>query len=101
MQNMKKKVTDNKQEQRYELPVEGYICYIDYMKPEEGVVCLTHTEIPFAIQNKGYGNELVEAVLTEIEQEGAKVVPLCGFVASYIEKHPQWMVLVADGIEEV
>jgi predicted GNAT family acetyltransferase len=44
---------------------------------------------------------LVEEVLQMIKQEGERVVPLCGFVAGYIEKHPRWMSLVAEGIKEV
>ncbi len=100
--NVKKNpVTDNKQKERYEMRIDNHLCYIDYMRPEQGIVCLTHTEIPRAIQNRGYGTTLVEGVLKEIERGGDKVVPICGFVARYIEKHPRWMRLVADGIEAV
>ncbi len=94
-------VTDNKLKERYEIRVDRHLCYIDYMKPEKGIVCLTHTEIPRQIQNRGYGSILVEGVLDEIERRGEKVVPLCGFVAEYIERHPEWMRLVADGVETV
>jgi predicted GNAT family acetyltransferase len=94
-------VTDNKSKERYEMPVDHYLCFIDYMRPEKGIVCLTHTDIPRAIQNQGYGTILVEEVLRMIEKGGDKVVPICGFVAGYIERHPHWMSLVADGIEAV
>ena len=33
--------------------------------------------------------------LTDIREQGSKVIPQCGFVASYIRRHPEWQELVA------
>ncbi|MCD8186215.1 MAG: N-acetyltransferase, partial [Rikenellaceae bacterium] len=61
-----------------------------------GDYALTHTGIPANLRGQGIGSELVEAALEYIDGEGMKVIPLCGFVASYIEEHPQWERIVSD-----
>jgi predicted GNAT family acetyltransferase len=36
-------------------------------------------------------------VLDALRAEGSKVVPRCGFVAAYVERHPEYRDLLADG----
>lgn len=92
------KVTDNKKEHRYELNHDGYTAFIEYIRTQGGDVNLTHTEVPYAIQNQGVGRELVKQTLQMIKDNGEKVVPLCGFVAAYIRRNPEWKSIVKEGI---
>lgn len=96
---MKKyQLIDNTQDQCYEFRIDGEVAKIDYMKTPNGEVALTHTEVPRNLQGQGIGQALVESVLTHIEDEGLKVVPLCGFVIGYIRKNPQWKRVVLEGV---
>lgn len=81
---------DNQEQNRYELHIDKYIALIEYIKTKNGEIYLTHTEVPEALEGKGIGSQLVKKVLMDIEQKGLRLIPLCSFIASYIQKHPEW-----------
>jgi len=88
---------NNKEEKRYEYKVGEYYPYIEY-KFRDNDIYLTHTIIPSALRNQGIGTQLVKNVLEDIDKQGYKVIPLCGFVASYMKKNPEWMHLLKEGM---
>ncbi len=88
----------NKAHHRYEFKVDGMTPTIEYIVTEGGNIYLVHTEIPYALAGRGIGTALVCAVLEDIERQGLKVVPLCGFVVGYIGKNPEWKRLLKEGI---
>ena len=97
-EEMKKyELIDNERDMCYEFHVDGEIAKIDYMKTRDGGIALTHTEVPYTLQGQGIGHALVEACLEEIDRQGKKVVPLCGFVHGYIQENPQWKRIVMEG----
>ncbi|MDR3819547.1 MAG: GNAT family N-acetyltransferase, partial [Bacteroides sp.] len=51
-----------------------------------------------SLGGKGVGSQLAEKVLSDIERQGLRLVPLCPFVAGYIHKHPEWKRIVMRGI---
>ena len=57
---------------------------------------LVYSEVPEALRGKGYGSIMMEAVLKAVEQEGYKVVPICGYIKSYFSKHQEWQHLLAQ-----
>lgn len=89
---------NNEVQKQYEFHIDRHIPLIEYIINKDGNVYLTHTEVPRALGGRGIGTQLVEKTLTDIENHGFKVVPLCPFVAGYIKKNPEWKRLVADGI---
>jgi len=80
-------LTDNTALHRFELPMEGLTGFVTYRR-SPGVVTLLHAEVPAAIGGRGYGSRLAAAVLDQLRAEGVKVVPVCGFIAHYIQQHP-------------
>ena len=44
----------------------------------------------------GFGSKLVRGVLDALCAEGAKIVPRCGFVAAYVERHPEYRGLLVE-----
>lgn len=89
---------DNVEAKQYEFHVGNYIPKIEYIKTNTGDIYLTHTEVPAELEGKGIGGQLVKKVLSDIEQKGLRLVPLCPFVAGYIQKHPEWRKIVMRGI---
>ena len=55
-----------------------------------GVVTLVHTEVPEALGGRGLGGRLARLVLEAVRAEGAKVVPVCPFIAAWMKKHPEF-----------
>lgn len=92
------KLTDNKDKKQYEFHIASFIPKIEYIKNNNGEIYLTHTEVPIELGGRGIGSELVKQVLEDIEKQGLRLVPLCPFVASYIQKHPEWKRIVMKGI---
>lgn len=90
----KHKLTDNAAMGQYEFDIDGQLAVIEYIKPREGVIYLTHTYVPDSLSGQGIGTELVEAVLEDVKRQGLSLVPQCEFVAQYIMRHPEWEELV-------
>lgn len=83
-------VVDVPEESRYELRVgRERVGLADY-SVDGDVVTIPHTEVDPAHGGKGFGGILVRGALDDIRSKGAKVVPTCPFVDSWITKHPDY-----------
>ncbi len=80
---------DNLIEERYEINVDGHTALIEYTR-EPGVVVLTHTYVPPALEGCGVASQLTRAVLEDIRSKGLLVESQCSFVTTYITRHPEW-----------
>lgn len=89
---------DNKEKKQYEFHIEKYTPKIEYIKSETGEIYLTHTEVPVALEGQGIGSQLIKKALEDIKSQGLRLVPLCPFVAGYIQKNPEWRSIVMRGI---
>ncbi len=68
---------------------------IDY-RLRDRVVDMVHTETDPAHGGQGYGSLLVKGALDDVRRIGGlKVKPTCPFVATYIERHPEYQDLLA------
>jgi predicted GNAT family acetyltransferase len=89
-------VTDNKEQGRFELAVDGSTAILQYME-RDGALYLTHTEVPPELEGKGIGGRIVKHALDDARSRGIKVAPWCAFVRAYIERHPEYQSLVLEG----
>ena len=87
-------IHDNTAAQRYELPVGNQIAFINYRRTD-GVVILTHAEVPAGLNGRGIGSALVKASLDMLRSQQQKVIPQCPFIAIYIQRHPEYAELLA------
>ena len=92
------KLIDNVALHQYEFRIGDLIPRIEYIKTKNGEIYLTHTQVPSAQQGKGVGSSLVRLALEDIERQQLRLVPLCPFVAGYVQKHPEWKRLVMEGV---
>ena len=92
------KLIDNVALHQYEFRIGDLITRIEYIKKKNGEIYLTNTEVPSALEGKGVGSSLVRLALEDIERQQLRLVPLCPFVAGYVQKHPEWKRLVMEGI---
>jgi uncharacterized protein len=56
---------------------------------------LLHTEVPDALEGRGYGAALAKAALEYAAAENMKVIPSCPFVSTYVKRHPEHAGLLA------
>jgi predicted GNAT family acetyltransferase len=88
-------VTDNADQSRFELPVDGNTAVLQYME-RDGALYLTHTEVPPEMEGRGIGSRIVKHALDEAKRRGMKVAPRCPFVRAYIDRHPEYASLVLE-----
>ena len=74
---------------RFAVHVDGETSVLDYHLSADKVV-FTHTGVPTALGGRGIGSRLVKAGLDWAREQGLRVRPLCPFVSSYIQRHPEY-----------
>jgi predicted GNAT family acetyltransferase len=86
-------IVNNRTKHRYELAVDGHIA-ATYYEIAGPVVTFVHTEVPPELGGKGIGSKLIGGALDQVRSEGLKVVAQCPFVKAFIDKHPDYAVLL-------
>jgi predicted GNAT family acetyltransferase len=71
------------------------VAFVAYCQDGDRIV-LTHTEVPEALAGQGIGSQLIRGVLDHLRATAVTVVPLCEFVAAYIERHPEYRDMLPD-----
>lgn len=89
-------IQENKGQRQFETTVDGHPARIEYIRQPDKIF-LTHTEVHPALEGKGIGSQLIKQVLEQVEAENLKLIPLCPFVAAYLQRHPEWQRLLAPG----
>ncbi len=79
---------------RFQARVDGQLCVADY-RLNDGVMAVTHTEVPPALQGRGIAAALVRALLDHAAAHGLKVRPLCSYARTYMQRHPETAALIA------
>jgi len=80
---------------RFELRLDGErIGELAYRQRNDRIA-FTHTNVDPAYEGRGFGSRLAEAALDDARRQGLAVVPLCPFIAWYIEQHPDYADVVA------
>ena len=86
-------IIHNESAKRFETSIDAHVGYISYQKRDDKLV-YDHTIVPQELGGRGVGSALVKYALNYARDNGKKVVPQCSFVASYIEKHPEYQDLL-------
>ena len=82
-------VRDNPDNHRFEIDLGDGSFAIAQYNLLEGKIMFTHTEVPPEHEGKGLGTKLIEAALASARERGLKVIPICPFFASYMQKHAE------------
>jgi predicted GNAT family acetyltransferase len=88
----------NEEGKQFELHVQGGIAFVEYYREGEKIF-LTHTETPVELRGKGVAAELIKRTLQCAKDNGLTVVPLCSYVAHYVNEHPEWIDVLSDGYQ--
>lgn len=88
----------NEEGKQFELHVQGGVAFVEYYREGEKIF-LTHTETPVVLRGRGIAAELIKRTLQCAKDNGLTVVPLCSYVAYYVNEHPEWIDVLSDGYQ--
>jgi len=89
-------VRDNPEARRYELVVDGEVAGEILYRRSPDRIALVHTEVSPALEGQGLGSRLVAGALDDVRAHGLHAVPICPFVRSYVQRHPEYGDLVVS-----
>jgi predicted GNAT family acetyltransferase/glutaredoxin len=93
-------VVDVPEANRYELRLDGRLVGLAAYHRRGDRIAFTHTEVDGSWEGRGLGGRLAATALDDAASKGLEVVPLCPFIAHYIERHPGYETLVAAGYRD-
>lgn len=83
-------VAHNPAQQRFERHVPGAPTpFLSYTRAGDHVV-FDHTSVPPELRGHGIAAELTRAALEHAREHHWRIVPACSYVATYINRHPEF-----------
>ncbi|MGH2785506.1 MAG: GNAT family N-acetyltransferase [Actinomycetota bacterium] len=83
-------IADVLEASRYEMHRGGErIGHLNYQR-SDGRMILTHVEVDPALEGRGLGSRLTEAVLQDFRTKGMTVIPECPFIVRFMREHPEY-----------
>jgi uncharacterized protein len=74
---------------KFYVTVDGHEAVIEYAKTGD-VYNLQHTFVPEELRGHGVADQLVQGALEEIRRQGARFMPTCPYIQSFLKRHPQY-----------
>jgi predicted GNAT family acetyltransferase len=89
-------VRDNPDQERYELLVGGSVVgEIRYHhRRSSDRIAFIHTEVSPELEGHGLASKLIAGALDDVRAHGLHVVPICPFVCTFLQRHPEYEDLV-------
>jgi uncharacterized protein len=95
MEGPELRIVDNEEARRFELWLGEELAGVMIYRSRPNALALIHTEVDPGFSGQGLGGKFVAAVLDQLRESEVKILPLCPFVSSYVERHPEYLDLVA------
>ena len=89
-------VQDEPERRRYVALVDGTVAGFAAYRLHGDRIVFTPTETADGFEGRGVGSALAAGALDRARSRGLDVVPLCSFIAGYIERHPAYADLVSS-----
>jgi uncharacterized protein len=87
-------VTDNLFEGRYEAQLDGQIVGVAEYELSDDLMILIHTNVEPTHQDQGIGGALARFIVNDARRRGLRVRPVCPFMGSWLDRHPDYADLV-------
>lgn len=75
---------------RYVAEIDGYYAEMTYSRASPRLIIIDHTGVPDGLRGKGVGQALALHAVEDARKGGWKIIPLCPFFKSQVERHPDW-----------
>jgi uncharacterized protein len=83
---MSEPIRDNIERSRYELEIDGQIVFANYRR-DGAMLSILHVEAPPPLRGTGAAGRLMQGIVESARATGAKIVPLCGYAATWLRRH--------------
>lgn len=83
-------VRSNTDARTYDAMVDGHEIGTLVYEPKGSMVVISHTVVEPEYRGIGIGSELVRQALDDFRKREMTVSNFCGFVATFIENHPEY-----------
>jgi predicted GNAT family acetyltransferase len=80
-------LVDNAARGRLEMSVEGLVVFADYRRQGDRLV-IDHVEAPVPLRGTGAAGRFMTALVGHARSNGLKLVPVCGYAAAWLARHP-------------
>lgn len=80
---------------RYELVADDQVVGFTEYETRGDTIVLRHTEVAAEHEGKGYGSTLAKQALDDVIAQGKKIAIRCGFIAAYVNRHPEYAAAIA------
>ena len=88
-------IRNNEGEHRYEAYVDGEQAGFAAYRLTGDTIVFTHTEVDDRFEGQGVGSTLARGALDDVRANSSRrVQPLCPFIRSWIDEHPDYADLV-------
>ena len=92
---MTHEIRHNEQQSQFETTIDGHTGYAAYDLEDPDRIVFTHTIVPKELEGRGIASAIVTHALNHAREKNLRVVPQCGYVASFIKRHPEYEDLLA------
>lgn len=82
-------ITFNTSENRYELSVDGQVVHADVRRDKDRLY-IDYVYAPPELRGKGAAGQFMTQLMVIVRAEQLKVVPICGYAASWLERHQEY-----------
>ncbi|HEY8933211.1 MAG TPA: GNAT family N-acetyltransferase [Rariglobus sp.] len=79
---------------RFVAEIDGHLAHTDYEIESDRMV-FTHTFVPPELRGRGVAEQLVRRALAHARARNLRVVPVCSYVAAFIQRHAEFRDLLA------
>jgi uncharacterized protein len=94
-------VTHNEQAHRFEATVDGLHALLTYRRFPDRIV-FPHAEVPAPLEGQGLAAKLTQTALDFARANQLRVVPLCPYVANFLQKYPEYQdLLSAEDLQKI
>jgi hypothetical protein len=90
------RVADHPDAHRYVIEVDGEPAGLLLYRLDGDRITFTHAEIDPAREGQGLGSALAVFALDDARARGLAVFPRCPFIATYMQRHPEYTDLVPE-----
>ncbi|HEX8425243.1 GNAT family N-acetyltransferase [Hymenobacter sp.] len=84
------------EEQEFTAIVDGYTAELAYSQPSPGTIDFAHTFVDEELRGKGIAEAMAREALAYAKQQGLQVRTSCKFMASFVERHPEYNELLEN-----